>query len=60
MRRKFSLYNSPLLNNFSSLSKTKNADLRKVFDDTLVQDMPVNAVVSIIHSSFFIMKTTAH
>lgn len=46
MERKFSLYDSPLLNNFSNISKSEAADLRKVFDDTLVQEMPVNAVVS--------------
>ncbi|KAF2123450.1 glycoside hydrolase family 13 protein [Dothidotthia symphoricarpi CBS 119687] len=44
MERKFSLFDSPLLNNFSSLSKTESADLRKVFDKTLVQSNPVNAV----------------
>lgn len=47
MDRKFSLYDSPLLNNFSNISKGEAADLRKVFDDTLVQEMPVNAVVSV-------------
>jgi alpha-amylase len=41
---KFSLYDAPLLNNFSQLSKTQEADLRKVFDNTLVQAEPVNAV----------------
>lgn len=46
MDKKFSLYDSCLLNNFSSLSKQEAADLRKVFDKTLVQAMPVNAVVS--------------
>jgi alpha-amylase len=46
MDRKFSLYDSPLLNNFSNISKSEAADLRRVFDNTLVQDMPVNAVVS--------------
>ena len=46
MERKFSLYDSPLLNNFSNISKSEAADLRKVFDNTLVQAMPVNAVVS--------------
>ena len=46
MERKFSLYDSPLLNNFSNISKGEAADLRKVFDKTLVQAMPVNAVVS--------------
>jgi alpha-amylase len=44
MDHKFSLYDSPLLNNFSSLSKTEAADLRKVFDNTLVQATPVSAV----------------
>lgn len=47
MDRLFSLYDSPLLNNFSNLSKSEAGDLRKVFDKTLVQDMPVNAVVCI-------------
>lgn len=46
MDQKFSLYDSPLLNNFSSLSKQESADLRTVFDKTLVKAMPVNAVVS--------------
>jgi alpha-amylase len=46
MERKFSLYDSPLVNNFSKISTSEAADLRKVFDDTLVQAMPVNAVVS--------------
>jgi alpha-amylase len=46
MERKFSLYDSPLLNNFSRISTSEEADLRKVFDDPLVQHMPVNAVVS--------------
>lgn len=41
---KFSLYDSPLLNNFAQLSKTEEADLRKVFDDTLVQSLPISAV----------------
>jgi alpha-amylase len=46
MGRKFSLFDAPLVYNFSSLSKTEGADLRKVFDDTLVKIEPVNAVVS--------------
>lgn len=33
--------------NFSRLSKTEDADLRSVFDDTLVKIEPVNAVVSL-------------
>ncbi|KAH3991230.1 hypothetical protein HBI81_047170 [Parastagonospora nodorum] len=41
---KFSLYDSPLLNNFARLSTTPDADLRTVFDGSLVQAEPVNAV----------------
>ncbi|KAF2266433.1 glucan 1,4-alpha-maltohexaosidase precursor [Lojkania enalia] len=44
MNHKFSLYDSPLLNNFSTLSTSEKADLRTVFDDTLVKNKPVNAV----------------
>ena len=45
MGKKFSLFDAPLVYNFSKLSKTENADLRTVFDDTLVKIEPVNAVV---------------
>lgn len=48
MDQRFSLYDSPLLNNFSSLSTQEAGDLRTVFDKTLVKAMPVNAVVSLI------------
>lgn len=48
MGRKFSLFDAPLVYNFSSLSKTEAADLRKVFDDTLVSCEPVNAV-TLVH-----------
>lgn len=34
MGRKFSLFDAPLVYNFSQMSKTENADLRAVFDDT--------------------------
>jgi alpha-amylase len=44
MDHKFSLYDSPLLNNFASISTTAEGDLRKVFDGSLVQAEPVNAV----------------
>nr|UBX54574.1 glycoside hydrolase [Aspergillus sp.] len=37
-------YDVPLLNRFSSLSRTKGADLRGVFTDTLVQRRPGHAV----------------
>lgn len=54
MNHKFSLYDSPLLNNFSQISTSQDADLRKVFDRSLVQEKPINAVVSIITTA---MKT---
>jgi len=47
MGKKFSLFDAPLVYNFSQLSKTEGGDLRTVFNDTLVQSMPVNAVVMI-------------
>lgn len=46
MNRKFSLFDAPLVYNFSQISKASGADLRKVFDETLVSVMPVNSVVS--------------
>ena len=45
MGKKFSLFDAPLVYNFSTMSKTEDADLRKVFDNTLVATEPVNAVV---------------
>ncbi|KAH9869953.1 hypothetical protein J1614_006874 [Plenodomus biglobosus] len=44
MHHKFSLYDSPLLNNFGRLSTTESGDLRTVFDNTLVQMRPTDAV----------------
>lgn len=44
MNRKFSLFDAPLLYNFSRLSTTENADLRTIFDNTLVKRDPLNAV----------------
>lgn len=46
MGRKFSLFDAPLVYNFSKVSKTAGGDLRSVFDGTLVKTTPVNAVVS--------------
>jgi alpha-amylase len=46
MGREFALYDAPLLYNFSTISTTERADLRKVFDKTLVEVEPTNAVVS--------------
>lgn len=47
MGKKFSLFDAPLVYNFSKLSKTEDSDLRSVFDNTLVKIEPVNAVVSL-------------
>lgn len=49
MHHKFSLYDSPLVYNFSNISKSEAADLRKVFDDSLVQAQPVNAVTVVMN-----------
>jgi alpha-amylase len=46
MEHKFSLFDAPLVYNFSRISQGDKADLRKVFDNTLVQVEPYNAVVS--------------
>lgn len=46
MEHKFSLFDAPLVYNFSSISQSDKADMRKVFDNTLVQVEPYNAVVS--------------
>lgn len=44
MDHKFSLFDAPLVYNFGEISTSVSADLRKVFDDTLVQKAPVCAV----------------
>ncbi|KAI9838092.1 MAG: hypothetical protein M1819_006247 [Sarea resinae] len=44
MQHKFSLFDSALLYNFSRISTTEDGDLTKIFDDSLVQVEPVNAV----------------
>ena len=49
MDKKFSLFDAPLVHNFSAISQADSADIRQVFDDTLVQSRPVNAVVSADH-----------
>jgi alpha-amylase len=49
MHHKFSLYDSPLLYNFSSISTTEKGDLRKVFDDSLVQRRPESAVTVVMN-----------
>jgi alpha-amylase len=50
MGRKFSLFDAPLVYNFSTASKTEGADLRKIFDDSLVMIEPINAVVCTLPS----------
>jgi alpha-amylase len=49
MGHKFSLFDAPLVYNFSKLSKEASADLRTVFDNTLVQIEPVNAVTLVMN-----------
>jgi alpha-amylase len=45
MGKKFSLFDAPLVYNFSQISRGSGADMRQVFDGSLVQVVPVNAVV---------------
>ncbi|KAI9877804.1 MAG: hypothetical protein M1823_007046 [Watsoniomyces obsoletus] len=49
MHHRFTLYDSPLLYNFSRLSTTENADLRTVFDGSLVQARPGSAVTVVMN-----------
>lgn len=49
MDHKFALFDAPLLYNFSRLSMTEDADLRTVFDKTLVKAEPVNAVTVVMN-----------
>ena len=46
MGKKFSLFDAPLVYNFSQISQGNGADIRQIFDDTLVQKAPMCAVVS--------------
>lgn len=49
MEHQMSLYDTPLLNNFSQISTTEEADLRQVFDGTLVKESPMNAVTVVMN-----------
>ncbi|KAJ4288567.1 hypothetical protein N0V90_011804 [Kalmusia sp. IMI 367209] len=49
MHHKFSLYDAPLVYNFSNISTSEAADLRKVFDNTLVQRVPEKAVTVVMN-----------
>lgn len=57
MDRKFSLFDAPLVYNFSEASKAQGADLRKIFDGTLVQASPINAVVCFPRFPFSLWST---
>ncbi|KAI3556546.1 alpha amylase [Colletotrichum abscissum] len=49
MGRQFTLFDAPLVYNFSEISKGNGADMRKVFDGTLVQKEPINAVTLVMN-----------
>lgn len=49
MHHHYSLFDIPLLTNFSNISTSEDADLRKVFDGTLVQERPQNAVTVVMN-----------
>lgn len=49
MDHKFSLYDSALVYKFSEASQTEKADLRKIFDDTLVKAKPEAAVTLVMN-----------
>ncbi|KAK9482937.1 glycoside hydrolase superfamily [Lipomyces starkeyi] len=46
---KFSLFDAPLVYNFSEASKTESFDLRAIFDGTLVQARPISAVTLVMN-----------
>ncbi|KIW04820.1 uncharacterized protein PV09_04004 [Verruconis gallopava] len=49
MQHKFSLFDAPLLYNFSNISTSEGGDLRKVFDNSLVAAEPYNAVTVVMN-----------
>lgn len=49
MGRKFSLFDAPLVYNFSAISQGNSADMRHVFDGTLVQAAPTCAVTLVMN-----------
>ncbi|KAJ2906954.1 alpha amylase [Zalerion maritima] len=49
MNKKFSLFDTPLVYNFSEISRASGADMRQVFDGTLVQASPINAVTLVMN-----------
>lgn len=49
MNHKYSLYDSPLVYNFSKISTQEDADLRKVFDGSLVKERPHESVTVVMN-----------
>ena len=49
MNHPFTLYDSPLVYNFSRTSKEEKRDLRKIFDGSLVQAKPKAAVIVVMN-----------
>lgn len=49
MRHQFSLFDTPLVYNISEASQTQHYDLRKIFDNSLVQHKPINAVTLVMN-----------
>ncbi|KAE9973275.1 hypothetical protein BLS_003659 [Venturia inaequalis] len=49
MDHKFSVFDAPLLYNFHNISTSEKADMRSVFDKSLVQVEPVNAVTVVMN-----------
>ncbi|KAK9469356.1 glycoside hydrolase superfamily [Lipomyces arxii] len=47
--QQFSLFDAPLVYNFSEASKTESYDLRKIFDGSLVQIRPIDAVTLVMN-----------
>jgi len=47
MDHKFSLFDVPLVYNFSKISHGNSEDLRRVFDGTLVQDNPIHSASAV-------------
>ncbi|KAF2843512.1 glycoside hydrolase family 13 protein [Patellaria atrata CBS 101060] len=49
MKHKFALYDAPLVYTFSEISKSEDADLRRVFDKSFVQIEPENTVTLVMN-----------
>ncbi|KAJ1338751.1 alpha-amylase [Microdochium nivale] len=49
MDHRYSLFDSPMVYNFSRISQGEKADLRKVFDGSLVQARPASAVTVVMN-----------